>query len=95
MFWFSPLIAVATAVAVGSIIVIVIDHVITHGDIKRKIVSMAINKAFKYKILKAKKHSVHVGIFDKEDHILDKVEMKSDKGMSKSVMNGVTKEYTL
>lgn len=95
MFWFYPIIAVASAVVAGGIAVIIIDHVITHGDIKRKIVSLTIKKAFKYKILKAKKHSVNVGIFDKKDNFLDSVELKSDAGMSKSVTNSVSNEYYL
>lgn len=94
MFWFIPLIGLASAAAIG-IIAITIYHIISHRDIRREVNEIPVDNAFKYKILEAKKHSVHVGIFDKKDNLLQEVELRSDEGVSQNVQRSVSKEYVI
>ena len=95
MFWFYPLIVIATAVFAGGIVAVVIYHCITHKDIKNKINELNIEGAIKYRVKQAKKHSVNVGIFNEEDEQLDEVEFTSEEGVSKSVANAGNKTYLL
>lgn len=96
MFWFAPFIGIASALFVGGVVAaIVINHVITHRDIKRSIKELEVDDAFKYKILKAKEHAVNVGIFDVYDNYLGETELTSDYGMSNSVKYSGDKEYML
>lgn len=94
MFWFLPLIGIASAAAIG-IIAITIYHIISHRDVREEVEEIDVDDAFKYKILEAKKHSVHVGIFDKRDNLLQEVELTSDEGVSQNVQRSVCKEYVI
>ena len=95
MFWFYPLIGIATAVFAGGVAAVVIYQRITHKEIKKTIKELAIIGALKYRIKKAKEHSVNVGIFNEDDELLDEVELTSEEGISESIANAGNKTYLL
>ena len=51
MFWFYPLIGIATAVFAAGVTAVVIYHRITHKDIKKTIKELAIIGALKYPLI--------------------------------------------
>lgn len=94
MFWFLPIIGLAAAATIG-IIAITVYHIITHRDVRENVEEIAVDDAFKYRILEAKKHSVKVGIFDKNNNMLQQAEITSDEGVSNTVRRSIDKEYYL
>lgn len=103
MFWFIPIILAAGAAGglaggvAGILIALVIDHIISHDDIREAVEQEAIpvNDAFKYKIMEAKKHSVNVGLTDKNNNLLGQIELTSDEGVSDEVLQSVGQEYRI
>lgn len=81
--------------AIG-VIIAIIDHAISHEDIQETVrKEIPVNDDFRYKILKAKKNSVDVGIFGKQNNLIKKVEICSDEGVSPEVQQSVGMTYTL
>lgn len=88
MFQFIPLILCGLGgIAAGFAICVVLDKMITNRRIKEIVEneSLSVPKSFKYKIIEAKKNAVKVGVFDKREHELKEIEIKSKKGVSSKV----------
>lgn len=102
MFWFSPIISAAAAVVAASGVVVYIKHPVTLNDIKSKLMEVVFKLFMKYKfkkdlkckIMKAKEHSIPVGIFDNNE-LLETVEISSPKGLSEDVLNAEGKEFII
>lgn len=101
-FWFTPIISAAAAVVADSGIVVYLKHPITLNDIKIKILEVVFKLFAKYKfendlkfkILKAKEHSVNVGIFNNVEQ-LESVEISSPQGICEEALNAGGKEFAI
>lgn len=86
----------AASIAIGGIVyAITIAYKITKETIVEKVNEIIaqkarkeLNKAIKAKILEAKKNTVHVGIWDKDENPIGEMTIKSEQGVDASIKQG-------
>jgi hypothetical protein len=87
MFFIRLILLGLAGVVVGAAISIVVDTIINKKKVRNAVKdeSLHLPKAFKYKILEAKRHAVKVGIFDKCSQQLSTLNIESDEGVADDI----------